>query len=135
MAKVRISELGAISAVSGTDVMPIVHGGNTKNVTVDTLIGDKEDKSILVMASGAVNFTVEDCKEYDLSAVTSLTMAGAAVNAHGFVTFAASTPTVSVSGFTHADGDDITSAAASETWEFSVMGHSGESFLAWKNWG
>lgn len=87
-----------------------------------------------VSGTGAITVTVAENKEYSFTAVTSLTMTGAAVGCHGFITFAASAPTISVSGFTAAGGDDITEAAASEVWEFSVYAHNSGSYIVWKNW-
>ena len=84
--------------------------------------------------TGSVTVTVSDNCEYSYTAVTSLAMTGAAVNCHGFVTFAGSTPTISVSNFTKSGGDDITTAAASEVWEFSVCAHNSGSYIVWKNW-
>ncbi len=88
-----------------------------------------------VTATGAITVTVANNTEYAYTAVTSLNMTGAAVNSHGFITFTAATPTINVSGFTAAGGDDITDAAASEVWEFSVYAHNSGSYIVWKNWG
>ena len=88
----------------------------------------------IVKGSGAVTFTVEENKEYSYTDVTSLTMTGAKVKAHGFISFGSSKPTISVSGFDFSSGDDITTAAAGQTWEFSVREHNLKSFLIWKNW-
>lgn len=84
--------------------------------------------------SGAINITVEDNVDYSFTSVTSLTMAAANVECHGFVTFGASAPTIAVSGFDGSSGDDITAAAAAEVWEFSVYAHSSKSYIIWKNW-
>ena len=81
-----------------------------------------------------ITVTVEDNKEYIYSSVAGLTMTGAAVKCHGFITFADTTPSVSVSGFTASAGDDITEAAAGQIWEFSVFPHFDGSFIIWKNW-
>lgn len=83
-----------------------------------------------VTATGSVTITAENNKEYSLSGVTALNFSGGNVDAHGFVTFAGSTPSISVSGFTGAGGDDIASAKASEVWEFSVS----KGYIVWKNW-
>lgn len=83
-----------------------------------------------VTASGAVTISLADNAEYKLTAVTSLSITGGAVSAHGFVTFGSSAPTVSVSGFTASSGDDPTSAGANEVWEFDCL----NGFVIWKNW-
>ena len=87
-----------------------------------------------VTGTGAVTFTVEDYKEYSYTNVTKLAMTGTAVDAHGFVTFGSSAPSVAVNGFTASSGDDINDAVAGETWEFSVYPHNGKSYIIWKNW-
>lgn len=85
-------------------------------------------------ASGAINITVEDNVDYNLTSVTSLTMAAANVECHGFVTFGASAPTINVTGFEKSSGDDITGAAASQIWEFSIDTHGSKAYIVWKNW-
>ncbi len=59
------------------------------------------------------------------------------VNAHGFIMFAGTTPTIEVSDFTASFGDDITTAAENELWEFSVSHPDNYpySLIIWKNWG
>ena len=87
-----------------------------------------EEKS----ATGAVTVTAENNKEYKFTAVTSLSLTVAATtDCHGFVTFAAGTPTVTVSGYTRTGGDDPTKAVGGETWEFDCLG----GYILWKNWG
>lgn len=92
-------------------------------------VGAKPNK-----ASGAINITIEDNVDYTFTSVTSLTMAAANVECHGFVTFGSSAPTINVSGFAGSSGDDITAAAASEVWEFSVDTHASKAYIIWKNW-
>lgn len=87
-----------------------------------------------VTGTGAITFTVEDYKEYSYTNVTSLKMTGAAVDAHGFITFGSSSPSITVSGFTASSGDDIAGAAAGQVWEFSVYPHNGKSYIIWKKW-
>lgn len=96
-----------------------------------TALNGKENTLSLITGSGTVNITVSDNTKYKYTSVSSLTMRGANVDCMGTVTFGSSTPSISVSGFTDMDGDDITSAAASETWEFNVLGGR----CLWKNWG
>lgn len=107
---------------------------NSASDAHSTLFGNKQDKPTAVSGSGAVNFTCADNREYAYTDVTSLTMVGAAVECHGFIAFGSSAPTINVSGFTASGGDDITGAAASEVWEFSVMPHSSGAYIIWKNW-
>lgn len=83
-----------------------------------------------VFGTGNVTVTAEENKEYSFSEVTSLNFIGGEVNAHGFVAFGSSAPSVTVSGFVGAGGDDITSAKAAEVWEFSVS----KGYIVWKNW-
>lgn len=112
-----------LTSTSTTDALAAAQG--------KALNDGKEDKLVAVSKTGSVTFTVEDGKEYTCTSVTSLHMTGANVDCIGTVTFGSSTPTVSVSGFVDMDGDDITSAAASETWEFNVL----NGRCLWKNWG
>lgn len=78
-----------------------------------------------------LSFTVADNTEYHYTSVTTLTMTGADVECHGIIKFGAIIPAVTISGFVGSSGDDITSAAASETWEFSCYANR----IIWKNWG
>jgi hypothetical protein len=94
------------------------------------LFAKKADKAAVVENSGAFNFAIANNTEYTLTNVSSLTMAGNTNEAHGFVTFGASAPSVSVTGFTASGGDDIASANASEVWEFSCN----NGFIIWKKW-
>ena len=91
-------------------------------------------KPTTVTGSGAITVTLADNKDYVYTDVTSLSMTGAVVECHGFVTFGSSAPSVTVSGFTASGGDDITSAAAGQVWEFSVFPHNSGSYIIWKNW-
>ena len=85
-----------------------------------------------VAKTGAVTITLADNTEYKLTAVTAFTMTVPTTgHAHGFVTFAAGTPTVTISGYTKTGGDDPTMAAGGETWEFDCLA----GYILWKNWG
>ncbi len=84
-----------------------------------------------VSGSGSITVTVEDNKKYVYTAVTSLTMTGAAVNCTAKITFTASTPTIDVTNFTESKGDSIDDAAASETWELNCE----DGLAIWTNWG
>lgn len=121
------SEVGAekSGAVSTHNSASDAHSG---------LFANKEDKPSNVSLSGAVTLTVSDNTIYSMTGVTSLALTGAVVECHGFVTFGSSAPSVTVSGFTASGGDDITSAAAGQVWEFSVFPHNSGSYIIWKNW-
>lgn len=80
--------------------------------------------------SGAVSLTVKNGMHYVMTGVTSLSLTGDDVDCYGTITFASSVPTISVSGFTASDGDDIAEASASEVWEFNCM----DGRILWKNW-
>lgn len=80
--------------------------------------------------TGAVTTALADETEYKMTAVTALNLTVSTVSCHGFVTFAASTPTVSITGFAKTAGDDITAAKASEVWEFDCL----NGYIIWKNW-
>jgi large exoprotein involved in heme utilization and adhesion len=124
----NISNNGSIGNVNGKVIMTGVGG-----------VLEAKDKSelgfvtnpALVATSGAITFTAENNKEYEYTGVTSLEMTGAKVSCHGTLVFADSVPTISVAGFAATDGDDITKAAAKETWEFDVFAGR----ILWKNWG
>lgn len=89
---------------------------------------------IAYVAQGNVSITVKDNYDYSLTNVTSLTMAGSAVRCHGFISFSAALPIITISGFTASNGDDITVAAANEVWEFSVYPFNNNSYIIWKKW-
>ena len=82
-----------------------------------------------VTGTGTVTATLGNGKEYSYAAVTSITLTAGEGESHGFIRFGASTPTVTLSGFSAADGD-ITSAAASTVWEFSAV----DGYIIFKNW-
>lgn len=124
----NISHDGKVGAINGKILMTGVGGA--------VIASDKSEtglvvKPTLVATSGAVSITVEDNREYEYTGVTSLTMVGANVECFGTIVFADETPTISVTGFLSSAGDDITSAAAGETWEFSCY----KNRIFWKNWG
>ena len=124
----NISFDGKVGAVNGKILMTGVSGS--------VIAADKSEtglvvKPTLVATSGAVSITVEDNREYEYTGVTALTMVGANVKCFGTIVFANETPTISVTGFLSSAGDDVTSAAAGETWEFSCY----KNAIIWKNWG
>lgn len=83
-----------------------------------------------IAQSGSVTVTIANNTEYNFTSVTSLNIAGNAYNAHGFVSFGTSTPSVSVTGFNKSGGDNVALAKASEIWEFSCD----KGYIIWKNW-
>lgn len=93
-------------------------------------------------ATGAVSTTLNPDTEYSFTEVTSLTLSPSDTlkssntghGAHGFVGFASSTPTITVSGFDYSDGDTITSASAGGIWEFDVKAFNGGTYILWKKW-
>ena len=87
----------------------------------------------VINSSGALDFTVQDNADYSLTGVTDLTIHGAPVSCHGFITFGVR-GVIDVSGFTVSGGDVVAEAASGEVWEFSVAPHNGGSFIIWKNW-
>lgn len=99
-------------------------------ITYDLEDSEAEKALAEVSGSGSVTVTVADNTNYSYTSVTSLNMTGANVTCMGTITFGSS-PSVSVSGFVDMDGDDITSVATNETWEFNVLGGR----CLWKNWG
>ena len=109
------------SPVSGTDAVNLAFAQKTYEAK-------PEEKS----ATGAVTVTAENNKEYKFTAVTSLSLTVASTtDCHGFVTFAGGKPTVTIKGYTKTGGDDVTKAAARETWEFDCLA----GYILWKNWG
>lgn len=109
------------SPVSGTDAVNLAY--LQKNCEAKP-----EEKS----ATGAVTMTAENNKEYKFTAVTSFNFTVAeTTDCHGFVTFAGGKPTVTIKGYTKTGGDDVTKAAAGETWEFDCLA----GYILWKNWG
>lgn len=83
-----------------------------------------------VSGSGSITVTIANNTVYEYTDVTTLNMTGNTNKAYGFVTFGSSAPSVTVSGFTGSSGDDITSAAASQVWEFNCF----KGRIIWKNW-
>ena len=118
----------------GAEKSGAVSTHNSASTAHSALFAAKEDKPENVSLSGAVTLTVSDNTIYSMTGVTSLALTGAVVECHGFVTFGSSAPSVTVSGFTASGGDDITSAAAGQVWEFSVFPHNSGSYIIWKNW-
>lgn len=112
------------------DASSVIPNHNADTSAHSGLFAKKADKAAVVENSGSFNFAIANNTEYVLTEVTSLTMAGNTNEAHGFVTFGASTPSVSVTGFNKSGGDDVAEAAANEVWEFSTE----NGYILWKNW-
>lgn len=90
-----------------------------------------ETVPVSVGGTGAITVTLANNREYTYTAVTSLSMTGiSSGEAAGFITFAASAPSITLTGFSAVGGDDITEAAASELWEFSLK----NGCIIFKNW-
>jgi hypothetical protein len=103
---------------------------NEDNSAHNVLFAKKVDKPTVVNGTGAITVAVAENTEYIYTSVTRLTMTGNTNEAHGFVTFGSSTPSVSVTGFAKSGGDDVAEAKASEIWEFSCD----NGYIIWKNW-
>ncbi len=112
---------GSVSAaVAGTDYQAPLAAGTDYAVPPTAVSG-----------SGAVAVTLADNRDYTYTSVTSLALTGAAVNCHGFISFASGTPSISaLTGFSGIAGDDIAEAAAGEIWEFSCE----RGYIVFKNW-
>lgn len=77
---------------------------------------------------------IENNAEYDYTNITQLTIKGNMNSAHGFITFGSTKPVVNYdtsAKFIAALGDDITTAAIKEVWEFDTL----NGRIIWKNWG
>ena len=107
-----------------------INGYYVKDITARTGLTSKADTPTAVSGSGAITVTITDNSEYSYSAVTSLAMTSASVTCHGWITFSSSAPTVTLTGFSAVEGDDITSASASTVWEFSCV----NGYAIFKNW-
>lgn len=98
--------------------------------TLDEELYSKQQKPNQVTGSGSITVTIANNTVYEYTGVTTLNMTGNTNEACGFVTFGSSAPSVTVSGFTGSSGDDITSAAAGQVWEFNCF----KGRIIWKNW-
>lgn len=85
---------------------------------------------VKVTGSGTVTVSLENGREYVYTAVTSLSITVAAVDCHGFVTFADTIPTVTITGQAGLMGG-IVDATAGETWEFDCR----DGYILWVKWG
>lgn len=121
-------QIKALKPVKGVDYFTEQDINEIVNLVYRAITPEK------IYGTGNITVKVAENKEYIYSDVAGLTMTGAAVKCHGFITFASTAPSINVSGFTASAGDDITEAAAGEIWEFSVFPHFDGSFIIWKNW-
>lgn len=121
--------IDAGSITSGT--LPIARGGTGGGTAAAARSSlGVVAKPSTVTKTGAITVTLADNTEYTFTNVTSLTITASKVDCHGFVTFANSTPTISISGHTLSMGD-IASAAAGEVWEFDCK----DGYILWVKWG
>lgn len=121
-------QIKALKPIKGVDYFTEQDINDIVNIVVRSISPEK------IYGTGNITVKVAENKEYIYSDVAGLTMTGAAVKCHGFITFGTTTPNVKVSEFTASAGDDITEAAAGQIWEFSVFPHFDGSFIIWKNW-
>lgn len=98
---------------------------------------DLHDKNAEVKPDGGngnVTCPCEDNTDYSYVYVGDFKMEVKPVRCHGFITFGIK-GTVTVSGYTATNGDDINEAQSNETWEFSVWPHDGLAFITWQKKG
>ena len=93
-----------------------------------------EGKTQEVTLTGVVDTILDHNTEYTIKDFTALTLvcdnAKTAEN-HGYIKFPNVPIVPTLTGFSGIDGDDITQAAANETWEFSCF----KGYMLFKNWG
>ena len=93
-----------------------------------------EGKTQEVTLTGVVDTILAHNTEYTIKDFTALTLvcdsAKTAEN-HGYIKFPNVPIVPTLTGFSKIDGDDITQAAANETWEFSCF----KGYMLFKNWG
>lgn len=101
----------------------------TQKAYVDSMCNDREPITRSESDTGSIVKTLADHYDYTFTSVSSLNLTAGTGSCHGFITFASSTPTVTLTGFTKVDGD-IANAAASTVWEFSCY----NKYAVFKNW-
>lgn len=93
-----------------------------------------EGKTQEVTLTGVVDTILAHNTEYTIKDFTALTLvcdnAKTAEN-HGYIKFPNVPIVPTLTGFSGIEGDDITKAAANETWEFSCF----KGYMLFKNWG
>ena len=93
-----------------------------------------EGKTQEVTLTGVVDTILAHNTEYTIKDFTALTLvcdnAKTAEN-HGYIKFPNVPIVPNLTGFSGIEGDDITQAAANETWEFSCF----KGYMLFKNWG
>lgn len=128
----------ATHATGGSDEITPASIGALDQATADELYSTQSyvDNAVAALQptyiskAGDVSVTIADNTEYTFTSVTSLTINGNSKSSHGIIYFGSSISTPSVSGFLGNSGDDISTAAAGETWEFDTY----EGLAIWKNW-
>lgn len=60
MADLKISQLSSATALSGTEVVPVVQGGATKKATIDQILAPASGKGINFAAAGGDTLTMYD---------------------------------------------------------------------------
>lgn len=93
-----------------------------------------EGKTREVSLTGVVDTILADNTEYTIKNYTSISLVCDSEKKnenHGFITVPAVAIKPTLTGFAGIDGDDFTSCAANEIWEFSCF----KGYLLFKNWG
>ena len=123
-------ETSLAAAISGS-IMPhaVTHSATGSDPIAPEDIGAVPEE-IALARSGAISLVLLDNRRYTFTNVTSLNLTASTVKARGFITFANSfsAPKISAKAVS---GDDISEAAAGETWEFDTE----NGFIIFKNWG
>lgn len=123
-------ETALAAAISGS-IMPhaVTHSMAGSDPIAPEDIGAVAEE-IALSRSGAISLVLLDNRRYTFTNVTSLNLTASTVKARGFITFANSfsVPKISAKAVS---GDDISEAAAGETWEFDTE----NGFIIFKNWG
>lgn len=118
---IRVS--GVDTPVGDTDVVPLNY--------LKEYSAPKESEETL---TGTVDVILADNTEYTIKNYTSISLVCDSEKKnenHGFITVPAVAIKPTLTGFAGIDGDDFTSCAANEMWEFSCF----KGYLLFKNWG
>ena len=113
----------------GNDMGKLLATGLNGVITAKTMVELGLKPTNVTDDTGTVSITLSNNRDYKFTGVTSLSFTKGTGECHGFVTFGTSTPVVTMNDFVKVDGD-ITSAKASEVWEFSAV----DGYIVWKNW-
>lgn len=120
---VPIRVTGIDSPVDDTDAVPVSY--------LKEYSAPKESEETL---TGTVDVILADNTEYTIKNYTSISLVCDSTQSnesHGFITVPSVAVKPTLTGFTGIDGDDFTSCAANEVWEFSCF----KGYLLFKNWG